>query len=109
MGSQPKQTKDPKVDERQINYPFFIDEKMKLEREKVSRTQLTPVNSVTPIGFESSLKDLSLKHHIHFSGNQETSKIPVVTLAFIVIFRRQNHRITESQNSRGWKGPLWVI
>ena len=22
---------------------------------------------------------------------------------------RQNHRITESQNSRGWKGPLWVI
>ena len=22
---------------------------------------------------------------------------------------RLNHRITESQNSRGWKGPLWVI
>jgi len=21
----------------------------------------------------------------------------------------KNHRITESQNSRGWKGPLWVI
>jgi len=21
----------------------------------------------------------------------------------------QRHRITESQNSRGWKGPLWVI
>jgi len=20
----------------------------------------------------------------------------------------QNHRITESQNGRGWKGPLWV-
>jgi len=20
-----------------------------------------------------------------------------------------NHRITESQNSTGWKGPLWVI
>ena len=20
-----------------------------------------------------------------------------------------NHRVTESQNSRGWKGPLWVI
>jgi len=20
-----------------------------------------------------------------------------------------NHRITESQNGRGWKGPLWVI
>jgi len=20
-----------------------------------------------------------------------------------------NYRITESQNSRGWKGPLWVI
>jgi len=23
--------------------------------------------------------------------------------------KSQNHRITESQNSRGWKGPLWVI
>jgi len=23
--------------------------------------------------------------------------------------RSQNHRITESQNGRGWKGPLWVI
>jgi len=23
--------------------------------------------------------------------------------------RQQNHRITESQNGRGWKGPLWVI
>jgi len=23
--------------------------------------------------------------------------------------RCRNHRITESQNSRGWKGPLWVI
>jgi len=21
----------------------------------------------------------------------------------------QNHRITESQNGRDWKGPLWVI
>jgi len=21
----------------------------------------------------------------------------------------QNHRITESQNSRGWKGPVWDI
>jgi len=21
----------------------------------------------------------------------------------------QNHRITESQNGRGWKRPLWVI
>jgi len=24
-------------------------------------------------------------------------------------FLGQVHRITESQNSRGWKGPLWVI
>ena len=23
--------------------------------------------------------------------------------------RLPRHRITESQNSRGWKGPLWVI
>jgi len=22
---------------------------------------------------------------------------------------KKDHRITESQNSRGWKGPLWVI
>jgi len=21
----------------------------------------------------------------------------------------QNHRITESQNGKGWKGPLWII
>jgi len=21
----------------------------------------------------------------------------------------QNHRITQSQNGRGWKGPQWVI
>jgi len=25
------------------------------------------------------------------------------------LFSLENHRITESQNSRGWKGPLWVI
>ena len=23
--------------------------------------------------------------------------------------KSQNHRITESQNVGGWKGPLWVI
>lgn len=86
--SQPKQTKDPKVDERQVNDSYFIDEKMKLEREQVSSTQLTPVSSVTPPGFELSLKDLGLKHHIHFSVNQLTSKIPVGPLAFIVICRR---------------------
>lgn len=50
MGSQPKETKDPNVDERQVNYSYFIDEKMKLKRKKVSSTQLTPVNSMTPIG-----------------------------------------------------------
>lgn len=49
-GSQPKQTKDTKVEERQVNYSYFIDEKMKLKRGKVSSTQLTPVNSMTPIG-----------------------------------------------------------
>jgi len=27
----------------------------------------------------------------------------------VLITESQNHRITESQNSRGWKGPLWVI
>jgi len=27
----------------------------------------------------------------------------------LLIPTTNNHRITESQNSRGWKGPLWVI
>lgn len=76
------------MDERQVNFSHFIDEKTKLKREEVSSTQLTPVNSTTPAGFESSLKDLSLEHHIHFSVNEEISKIPVGPLAFIVIFRR---------------------
>ena len=31
------------------------------------------------------------------------------TLIYIELARKRNHRITESQNSRGWKGPLWVI
>jgi len=30
-------------------------------------------------------------------------------LRYIPVTASQNHRITESQNSRGWKGPLWVI
>jgi len=25
------------------------------------------------------------------------------------VHESQNHRITESQNGRGWKGPLWII
>jgi len=25
------------------------------------------------------------------------------------ITESKNHRITESQNVRGWKGPLWVV
>jgi len=28
---------------------------------------------------------------------------------FAELCKSQNHRITESQNGRGWKGPLWVI
>jgi len=27
----------------------------------------------------------------------------------IAFYNGMNHRITESQNNRGWKGPLWVI
>lgn len=57
MGSQPKQTKDHKVDERQVNYSYFIDEKMLLKRKKVSSTQLTQVSSTAPTGSESSLND----------------------------------------------------
>lgn len=74
--------------ERQVNYSYFIDEKKKLKKEKVSSTQLTPVNSMTPTGFELGLKDLSFKCYIHFSVNHETSEIPAGPLAFIVIWRR---------------------
>jgi len=35
-------------------------------------------------------------------GDQEGKTPPAVS-------EDQVHRITESQNSRGWKGPLWVI
>ena len=30
-------------------------------------------------------------------------------LSFRHVFQLPQHRITESQNGRGWKGPLWVI
>jgi len=30
-------------------------------------------------------------------------------LKTVVKKESQNHRITESQNGRGWKGPLWVV
>jgi len=33
----------------------------------------------------------------------------LVCARWSVYTESQNHRITESQNSRGWKGPLWVI
>jgi len=26
-----------------------------------------------------------------------------------VLFNDLNHRITQSLNGRGWKGPLWVV
>lgn len=64
---------------------------MKLKSENVSSTQLTPVNIMTSVGFQSSLKDLNLKNHTHFHVNQEASKISVGLLAFIVIFRRPKY------------------
>lgn len=63
---------------------------MKLEREKVSSTQLTLVNSVTLIGFESSLKDWSLKHHIHFSVNQESQKTQLALWLLLLSLEDQN-------------------
>jgi len=27
----------------------------------------------------------------------------------LIDYKQPRHRITESENSRGWKGPLWVI
>jgi len=35
-----------------------------------------------------------------------STEISCVDLVFLIM---GFHRITESQNSRGWKGPLWVI
>jgi len=40
--------------------------------------------------------------------SHDSSSCPLVLLRCWA-GRRQNHRITESQNSRGWQGPLWVI
>ena len=34
---------------------------------------------------------------------------PASTSEVVKSKRHPCHRITESQNSRGWKGPLWVI
>ena len=44
------------------------------------------------------------------SGPRTTPGFPNIS-CFIFVHRpeSQNHGITESQNSRGWKGPLWVI
>jgi len=33
----------------------------------------------------------------------------ILSTPISAVTESQNHRITESQNSRGWKGPLWVI
>ena len=32
----------------------------------------------------------------------------LTSFLYAVVSESQNHRITESQNGRGWKGPLWV-
>jgi len=39
--------------------------------------------------------------------NASEQKGELKMLSFISVFH--DHRITESQNSRDWKGPLWVI
>jgi len=41
-------------------------------------------------------------------GTQALISLGKPTVFWIVLFSAY-YRITESQNSRGWKGPLWVI
>ena len=43
-----------------------------------------------------------------FAGGRRDGLSRLVSLVFWPC-HEQSHRITESQNSRGWKGPLWVI
>jgi len=42
-------------------------------------------------------------------GNKDRKVSTVMKPNLLVYTESQNHRITESQNSRGWKGRLWVI
>ena len=56
----------------------------KMEKKELIIVQVPPFLSIFPIGYavlQRTINDQSI----------------------------QNHRITESQNGRGWKGPLWVI
>jgi len=46
-----------------------------------------------------SFKDFCAVHQTH----------DVQFIKYFFGLKQQNHRITESQNVRGWKGPLWVI
>lgn len=57
------------MDERQVNYSYFMDEKMKLKKEKASGIKHTQVNSMTPTSFELSLEELCPRYHIQFSVN----------------------------------------
>jgi len=50
--------------------------------------------------------------HSHCQAMPEGAPVPTAKLAGCLSplhASAQNHRITESQNIMGWKGPLWVI
>jgi len=44
-----------------------------------------------------------------FMVNPRLLHIAILELRFPLNTESQDHRITESQNGRGWKGPLGVI
>lgn len=78
------------MDERQVNCSYFMDEKIKLKKEKASGIKLTQVNSMLPTSFELSLEELCPKYYVQFSVNQATLKISASPLAFAVILKDQN-------------------
>jgi len=45
---------------------------------------------------------LPITHQVNLSKCQSRFACPCIG-------NKENHRITESQNGRHWKGPLWVI
>jgi len=86
----------------------------------VSTTPPSFVSSANLLRVHFVLLSRSLMNELNKTGpsTEAWSKISAFQLAlldkleWLVLSLRYlslNHRITESQNSRGWKGPLWVI
>jgi len=48
----------------------------------------------------------------HLDRNYETHQLLLAKenyAQYMTAVPGEDHRITESQNGRGWKGPLWVV